>query len=396
MSGQAASLPRALDVERVVVDRAQRVHQRADDVFAAALLDHARAGDVGVGVVHRIGQAEAADAVARQHAEGERHELRARGLPGDEAEAGRHELQRRVRRGRRHQADALPGILLLVAHRHAHVGRGREVDGPEAHAIHDRRDRQASSRCRCRARPTGTGCRRAARCRRGRSQPWAMRSTPPGQRPRKRARNPVSTPPRPNSASARTAAMEIEVGGDAVEARVGERTPHELERGAAIGRAGDDLAEQRIVDTAGPALPDSMCVSTRRPCAGRPVHVADAAGAGEEVARRILGIDAAFDGAAIEANGVLVQPQACARGDRDLLGHEIDAGDGLGHRVLDLDARVHLEEVEGLARGDRRGIRRCRHRDSQGWRRGAAPPRCSSRRSSGVSPGAGASSMSFW
>ena len=33
-------------------------------------------------------------------------------------------------------------------------------------------------------------------------------------------------------------------------------------------------------------------------------------------------------------------------GDADLLFHEIDAGHFLGHRVLDLDARVHLHEVE--------------------------------------------------
>ena len=35
-----------------------------------------------------------------------------------------------------------------------------------------------------------------------------------------------------------------------------------------------------------------------------------------------------------------------ARGDADLLLHDVDAGDHLGHRVLDLHARVHLDEVE--------------------------------------------------
>ena len=33
-------------------------------------------------------------------------------------------------------------------------------------------------------------------------------------------------------------------------------------------------------------------------------------------------------------------------GDADLLLHQIDARHLLGHRVLDLDARVHLHEVE--------------------------------------------------
>ena len=45
------------------------------------------------------------------------------------------------------------------------------------------------------------------------------------------------------------------------------------------------------------------------------------------------------------------QAQALARGDRDLRGDDVDAGHRLGHRVLHLDARVHLEEEELLARG---------------------------------------------
>ena len=38
--------------------------------------------------------------------------------------------------------------------------------------------------------------------------------------------------------------------------------------------------------------------------------------------------------------------QLFARGDADLLLHDVDAGDHFGHRVLDLDAGVHLDEVE--------------------------------------------------
>ena len=36
--------------------------------------------------------------------------------------------------------------------------------------------------------------------------------------------------------------------------------------------------------------------------------------------------------------------QRLARGDQDLLAHDVDAGDRLGHAVLDLHARVHLQE----------------------------------------------------
>src|SRR3546814_15820675 len=38
--------------------------------------------------------------------------------------------------------------------------------------------------------------------------------------------------------------------------------------------------------------------------------------------------------------------QLLAAGDQQLLAHQVDAGDPLGHRVLDLDAGVHLDEVE--------------------------------------------------
>src|SRR6185437_5890090 len=107
-----------------------------------ALLHHARAGDVVVGIVHGVGETEAPDSVAGERPERERHELRARRLPGYEAESRRHELQGRTRRRGRHEPDALPGILFLVADGYAHVRRGGEVDRFVTDAVHHRRDRQ--------------------------------------------------------------------------------------------------------------------------------------------------------------------------------------------------------------------------------------------------------------
>ena len=46
------------------------------------------------------------------------------------------------------------------------------------------------------------------------------------------------------------------------------------------------------------------------------------------------------------ATSLLRERQVAAGGDADLLEHQVDAGDHLGHRMLDLDARVHLDEVE--------------------------------------------------
>ena len=71
----------------------------------------------------------------------------------------------------------------------------------------------------------------------------------------------------------------------------------------------------------------------------------DLSGRGQEC-HRVLGVDAALDGVAAELDVVLRDRQLAAGGDADLLEHEIDAGDHLGHRMLDLDARVHLDEIE--------------------------------------------------
>src|SRR4051812_48407683 len=65
---------------------------------------------------------------------------------------------------------------------------------------------------------------------------------------------------------------------------------------------------------------------------------------GREVLGRVLGVDAALDRVAVPADVVLAEADRLARGDQDLLAHDVDARDGLGHAVLDLHARVHLQE----------------------------------------------------
>ena len=67
-------------------------------------------------------------------------------------------------------------------------------------------------------------------------------------------------------------------------------------------------------------------------------------GDGRKLLRRILGIDAEFDGAAPVRRGRLLEGDRLAGCDPHLLGHEIDAEDFLGDRMLDLDACVHLDE----------------------------------------------------
>ena len=50
--------------------------------------------------------------------------------------------------------------------------------------------------------------------------------------------------------------------------------------------------------------------------------------------------------AGFDAVGHRVRQRLSGR-DVKLRGHDVDAGDQLGHRVLDLDSGVHLQEVEG-------------------------------------------------
>src|SRR5258708_25444249 len=58
------------------------------------------------------------------------------------------------------------------------------------------------------------------------------------------------------------------------------------------------------------------------------------------------GIDAGWDRVAANLDVVLRHRQPLAGGDADLLLDDVDTGDHLGHRMLDLDACIHLDEVE--------------------------------------------------
>ena len=65
---------------------------------------------------------------------------------------------------------------------------------------------------------------------------------------------------------------------------------------------------------------------------------------------RILGVEAGLDGMAPQPRLEGVGRERPALGHGELERDEVEAGDELGHRVLDLQARVHLEERELAAR----------------------------------------------
>ena len=69
---------------------------------------------------------------------------------------------------------------------------------------------------------------------------------------------------------------------------------------------------------------------------------------GQEVAERIFGIDPRFHRPSGQRDVLLLQRQLLAGGDPDHLLDQVDAGDQFGHGMLDLQPRIHLQEVEAL------------------------------------------------
>src|SRR5690606_7692629 len=72
----------------------------------------------------------------------------------------------------------------------------------------------------------------------------------------------------------------------------------------------------------------------------------------QEAAFGILGIDARLEGVPRTRELILAQRQFLAKGTAKLPFDEIEAGDHFRHRMLDLEARIHLDEIEPVRIGD--------------------------------------------
>ena len=79
---------------------------------------------------------------------------------------------------------------------------------------------------------------------------------------------------------------------------------------------------------------------------GRRREVHQPAGRRQEAAIRILRVDARLKRVAVDRDLVLCQRQRFARRDTQLPFDQVEAGDHLGDRMLDLQPRVHLHEIE--------------------------------------------------
>src|SRR5439155_11436692 len=139
--------------------------------------------------------------------------------------------------------------------------------------------------------------------------------------------------------------MEIARGVDAHDGQLEQRATHSLDRQVARGCPYDQLADHRIVEQADVA-PGSDSAIPSNAGTRRELQVSDGAGGRQESVRRILASDAALDGPSARRKVFLSEGEPLAAGDAQLPLDQINTGDELRDRMLDLDPRVHLEEVE--------------------------------------------------
>ena len=154
----------------------------------------------------------------------------------------------------------------------------------------------------------------------------------------------------------------------------------------------DELGEQRVERAGDDVAGRHAAVDANAGPAGQPKSV-DRSGRRQEAEPGVLAVDPELERVPVRRRVVVVEHAAL--GDAELLAHQVDAGDLLGHRMLDLQPGVHLEERDRAVLGDQEfagsgadvadlfedGLRRRVER-----RRSARPTR----------NGAGASSTSFW
>ena len=139
-------------------------------------------------------------------------------------------------------------------------------------------------------------------------------------------------------------AVERQRGRHADDRHLLQRAGHAGHRGGAVLAPHDQLADHRVVGAADDVTGLHAAVETN-PRVLRHRDAGDRAGGGHEACRRVLGVQPHLDGVAAQLDVVLDDGHAVARGDPQLLVHQVHAGDELRDRVLDLQTGVHLQEV---------------------------------------------------
>ena len=135
-------------------------------------------------------------------------------------------------------------------------------------------------------------------------------------------------------------------GGHAGDRGLLERTDHAGDRTVAVTTPHAQLAGEVVVELADLVAGFISAVPADADAGGH-VELGERARAGQEGALgRVLGIDAAFDGVTGDRHVVLGEGKFFACGHPQLQLDQVDAGDQLGHRVLHLEAGVHLQVEE--------------------------------------------------
>ena len=153
-------------------------------------------------------------------------------------------------------------------------------------------------------------------------------------------------------------AQEARVRVQAADLELGQRTGETLRRHRepTRRRMRDDLAQQRVEVGVGAVAGVAEGVDADAGARGE-VEVREFAAGGTHgaVGLHLLGVDAGLDGVALRRRDRrLLQAdagQVVATGDPELGPHQVDAGDGLGDGVLDLQAGVGLDEEEAVVVG---------------------------------------------
>lgn len=141
--------------------------------------------------------------------------------------------------------------------------------------------------------------------------------------------------------------QERDVRGHAADPELGDGAARAADGGLEVAPAAGELHQQRVEVGAdlgageGGAAVEPDAGAARRAVGG------DHPGVRAEAVGRVFGGDAALQRGAAQVDLVLRQAQVVeglTGGDPQLRLHEVDVGDLFGDRVLDLDARVHLDE----------------------------------------------------
>ncbi len=145
---------------------------------------------------------------------------------------------------------------------------------------------------------------------------------------------------------------KAQVGHHAAHAELLQRAVHARDGFVRSRRPGRHLYQQRVVRARDEGAGVGRAGIQADAEAGRAAIGGDAAVIGDEVVFRILGRDTALHGVAGHADAGLRRHAARrgadgrALGDPDLRLDDVDARDHLGDRVLDLDARIDLDEID--------------------------------------------------